>query len=128
MGLDQMAYVIDGEHRNSLHDVGSTMSEQYKRLTQGVPLAEWRKHPGLQGWMVEFADYDQELFNNLYVLLDRAAIDRLEQAVRDGFPQAEGFFWGRMKNDQYRDRDLEFCRHARAALDRGQLVAYESSW
>lgn len=136
MGLDQYAYAAGraGQRDESWED---------SSVQKPVELAYWRKHPNLQGWMERlwiskgypntpqgFKIYEHG-FNGIELELDRADIDRLEQDIENGELvklATTGFFFGNPSDDYYRERDLEFCREARANLFLGLRVFYNSSW
>lgn len=123
MGLDQYAYAVDtnGQKRE---------------------LAYWRKHPNLQGWMENLwhskgcpnAHEDKNTngmsdFNCVPVELTEEDLDSLEQALdSNSLPSTVGFFFGDNSDDIYRQKDVEFIRAARQALDNGQKVVYDSWW
>lgn len=142
MGLDQYAYVAMHPGQHDEFWAGAEVdlaTRQYvnARVSEPRELAYWRKHPNLQGWMEQLwrergcpgAQDDDPVFNGVELELDWEAIDRLEQAIRDGeLPTTQGFFFGADSDEHYRDRDLEFCRLARAELFLKLRVFYNSSW
>jgi len=123
MGLDQfaMAYDTNGEKEE---------------------LAYWRKHPNLQGWMERLwenkgrpnlpEDHKENMlgdFNCIPVELNMDDLDDLEDAVRsNSLPATGGFFFGENSDEYYKEKDLEFIRNARDALDSGLRVEYNSWW
>lgn len=123
MGLDQFAFTISDD---------GTKTE----------IAYWRKHPNLQGWMENLWEIkgrpglpeDSEPntmgdFNCVPVELNSDDLDDLEDAIRgSGLPSTVGFFFGNDSDDYYKEKDLEFIKQAREALDRGQKVEYNSWW
>jgi len=123
MGLDQYAHAIDNNGEKE-------------------ELAYWRKHHNLQGWMEnlwhnkgcpgkpeESNSMGMSDFNCIPVELDHSDIDDLEQAIdNDKLPSTEVFFFGSGSDDIYKERDLEFVRKARQALDAGLTVEYSSWW
>ena len=129
MGLDQYAYIkFQPEPENWLM------------------LAEWRKHPNLQGWMerlwrkkVNSPDpYDKDThiddeFNGVELALTLEDILRLEQDIKDdnldgGFGTTTGFFFGNNSDDEYKWKDITFCDKAKVALRNNHTVYYNSSW
>ena len=53
MGLDQYAFIVKKHEKNtdfSVHWLSDEVSENMKSRNI-APIAEWRKHPHLQGWM-----------------------------------------------------------------------------
>lgn len=129
MGLDQYAYIkFQPDYDNWLF------------------LAEWRKHPNLQGWMerlwrrkVNSPDpYQKDTllgdeFNGVELELTLEDIDNLEQDIRmerldGGLGTTTGFFFGENADEEYKWRDLSFCDKAKVALKNNQAVYYNSSW
>jgi hypothetical protein len=123
MGLDQYAYCVDSNGEKE-------------------ELAYWRKHPNLQGFMENLwevkgrpgltQDNSGDMlgdFNCIPVELNYEDIDSLENAiVNKGMPSTAGFFFGSDSDNYYREKDLEFIRKAREALDSGLAVYYDSWW
>ena len=129
MGLDQYAYIkFQPEYENWLF------------------LAEWRKHPNLQGWMerlwrkkmstsepYEKDTYIDNGFNGVEVELALEDILKLEQDIKDevldgNWGTTTGFFFGDKADDEYRWKDLTFCDRAKVALKNNHPVYYNSSW
>lgn len=128
MGLDQYAYVAS--------KANAEWNDSDKQ-----DLAYWRKHPNLQGWMERLwvekgcpnidGESNDRSFNGVEVELTWEDIDRLEQDIESGAVAAlgtVGFFFGEASDYYYRERDLEFCRNARAELFLKRRVFYNSSW
>lgn len=121
MGLDQYAYCIDNNGEKE-------------------ELAYWRKHPNLQGFMENLwenkgrpgdRNEDNMLgdFNCIPVELTHEDLDSLEKAVNSKhLPETGGFFFGSDSDDYYKEKDLEFIRKAREAIDAGLPVYYDSWW
>jgi hypothetical protein len=121
MGLDQYLY-------------SSTKSGQdLEKITE---LGYRRKHPNLHGWMEQlWLERDNtrtdRVFNGVELELTWQDIDRLEQDIMSGVIAAldtKGCFFGNPSDDYYYERDLEFCRSAKAELFLGLKVFYNSSW
>jgi hypothetical protein len=129
MGLDQYAYIkFQPEYEHWLF------------------LAEWRKHPNLQGWMERLwrkkvnstEPYEKDTFiddgfNGIELALTMEDILKLEQDIKDecldgGFGTTTGFFFGDKADDEYKWRDLTFCDRAKVALNNNHTVYYNSSW
>lgn len=109
-------------------------------------LAEWRKHPNLQGWMerlwrkkVNSPDpYNKDThiddeFNGVELALTLEDILQLEQDIKDdnldgGFGTTTGFFFGNNSDDEYKWKDITFCDKAKVALRNNHTVYYNSSW
>src|SRR5690606_22532615 len=114
MGLDQYAY--------------SATSENNKDM---IKIAEWRKHPNLQGWMENLyrEKGGEKEFNCVHVELDKDDLDALETAVNEeSLPETQGFFFGNNSDEYYKNQDLEFIKNARAAIGEGKKVFYGSWW
>lgn len=129
MGLDQYAYIkLAPEYDNWLF------------------LAEWRKHPNLQGWMerlwrkkmnssepYEKDTYIDDGFNGIELELTLEDINNLELDIRierldGGFGTTTGFFFGDKADEEYKWKDLTFCDRAKVALRNNHTVYYNSSW
>ena len=118
MGLDQYASIrLDTKDEDGNWDQ--------------IELAEWRKHPHLQGFMknLYIEKGGTEEFNCVDVELTLEDIDALEACVAGGeLPETGGFFFGDDSSDRYKETDLEFCADAREALANGETVVYSSWW
>jgi len=67
-------------------------------------------------------------FNCVPVLLTADDLDRLEEAIRKKeLPFTAGFFFGETEGDEQED-DLLFVTNARAAIQAGKTVYYDSWW
>lgn len=129
MGLDQYAYIkFQPEYENWLF------------------LAEWRKHPNLQGWMERLwrektnssEPYQKDTsmsdeFNGVEVELTLEDILQLQMDIRDdnldgGLGTTTGFFFGCNADEEYKWKDLSFCDRAKVALKNNHTVYYNSSW
>ncbi len=95
--------------------------------------AYWRKFNALHGWMERL--YNEkggtERFNCQFVRLELGDIDRLESdAKAKRLEPTVGFFFGPQDpfSDDDRDEVLEFCTKARAALNEGFALYYDSWW
>ena len=133
MGLDQYAYSATraGQQEDYYAQYDKPDNERTGTVMQPKELAYWRKHPNLQGWMRELWIHKggSGNFNGDELELNWEDLDRLEHAVKNGeLPNTEGFFFGDNSDDDYRDRDLEFIRQARADMFLGLRVFYNSSW
>jgi hypothetical protein len=148
MGLDQYAYAaMRAGQRDEFWETAEldkdTREFTNPNITKPRELMCWRKHPNLQGWMerlwesrgrpgvpAEGAPYKVDrTFNGVELELEWRDIEQLESAIqRRRLPATEGFFFGGNSDDYYIEKDLEFCREARAALFLGERVFYNSSW
>ena len=130
MGLDQLAYTME------VDDHGKPMDATEHTI------AEWRKHPNLQGRMEnlwekkERPDFDPETmggslgdFNCTPVELTIKDIEDLEEDIKNkSLPPTQGFFFGSASDDEYEEQDLEFCSHAKEEIQSGRKVYYSSWW
>jgi len=122
MGLDQYAFILEKKAE------AQTEADAEKQVFS------WRKHSRLQQFMVNLFGAkggDKDAFNCVDLLLTKADIDSLEEAVKSGYCQyfcKGGFFWGEAYQEQscreYRDQDLEFVNAAKQALAEGREVIY----
>lgn len=91
----------------------------------------WRKHPNLHGWMRELyyaKGGTGRDFNCDPLRLTLEDIEALEQAIRNGaLPDTSGFFFGETDGTEQED-DLQFITKARAAIENGFAVCYDSWW
>lgn len=130
MGLDQYAYAVKGEEE--------------------VPLADWRKHNRLQGWMEQLWEDKGRPnpktdgapmgdFNCVPLELTEEDLDNLADAIENfELPETGGFFFGNDSyfwNDEngdpfpeneywYKDTDIAFVINAKKALTEGGKVYY----
>lgn len=117
MGLDMYA----GKTRKNVRD--STQEQFFY----------WRGHPNLHGWMFKLhsartGDEFPTAFNSVPVFLSLEDLDALEQAVlNDELPYTQGFFFGESE-PHHAEEDMEFIAQARALINDGWNVFYDSWW
>jgi len=139
MGLDQYATARKGEPRKVPQTWTTTdadgnekeVVEHYNEWDDSIDLAEWRKHPNLQGWMSDlyYEKGGEGEFNCVDLELTLGDLDALEQTLDDEeLPETVGFFFGTNADDHYAETDREFIREARAAIKQGYTVVYSSWW
>ena len=93
----------------------------------------WRGHPNLHGWMFKLhsartGDEFPTAFNSVPVFLGLEDLDALEQAVLNNkLPFTQGFFFGESE-PYHTEEDLEFIAKARALINDGWNVFYDSWW
>lgn len=131
MGLDMFAYRVkpSTQPRAAVDpDLPADDREQ---------LAYWRKHPDLHEWMFALADRKgfeggRNAFNCVPV---RVTAEDLDQLERDAGPtgcdlnaSAGGFFWGASHYPEDGRDTLEFIAAARAAIEEGDEIYYDSWW
>jgi len=139
MGLDQYAVARKGEPRTVKSEYTYTDQdgvekegfEEYLEWDDTIQLAEWRKHPNLQGWMENLYHEKggEEEFNCVDLELTLENLDALEATLdEEELPETAGFFFGGNADDHYAEADREFIVQARAALKQGYKVFYSSWW
>ena len=139
MGLDQYATARKGEPRKVPQTWTTTdadgneeeVVEYYNEWDDTIELAEWRKHPNLQGWMEElwYEKGGEGEFNCVDLELTLKDLDALEATLdEEALPETAGFFFGTDSSDYYAETDREFIVQARAAIKQGYKVIYSSWW
>ena len=139
MGLDQYAVARKGEPRKVSQTWTTTdadgneeeVVEYYNEWDDTIQLAEWRKHPNLQGWMQElyYEKGGEGEFNCVDLELTLNDLNALEATLdEEELPETVGFFFGSNADDHYAEADREFIVQARAALKKGYKVFYSSWW
>ena len=139
MGLDQYAVARKGEPRKVPQTWTTTdadgneeeVVEYYNEWDDTIQLAEWRKHPNLQGWMEElwYEKGGEGEFNCVDLELTLENLDALEATLdEEELPETVGFFFGGNADDHYAEADREFIVQARAAIKQGYKVIYSSWW
>tara|TARA_Y100000593_G_scaffold94174_1_gene192043 strand:- start:35645 stop:35992 length:348 start_codon:yes stop_codon:yes gene_type:complete len=96
-------------------------------------IAEWRKHPNLQGWMENLwrdkSPCNSGEFNCVDVELTLDDVSQLEKDVlENNLPMTHGFFFGDGADSYYKEADLNFCQAAKEAIGDGKKVFYTSWW
>ena len=139
MGLDQYATARRGEPRKVPQTWTTTdadgnekeVVEYYNEWDDSIELAEWRKHPNLQGWMQElyYEKGGEGSFNCVDLELTLGDLEALEESLdAEALPETVGFFFGENADDHYAEQDREFIVKARAAIKQGYKVIYSSWW
>ena len=139
MGLDQYAVARKGQPRKVPQTWTTTdadgneeeVVEYYNEWDDTIQLAEWRKHPNLQGWMEElwYEKGGEGEFNCVDLELTLEDLDALEATLdEEALPETVGFFFGTDSSDYYAETDREFIVQARAAIKQGYTVVYSSWW
>ena len=131
MGLDMYAYKVAKEH--ALGDFEIARDEEDIGIIEDNDLHYWRKHHDLHGWMERLyraKGGTKESFNCVPVRLTREDLDRLyEDVVNNRLPKTTGFFFGDNPPDlESIAEDVDFIKKARAAIDEGFEVYYDSWW
>ena len=131
MGLDMYAFAVPAEKVEKVGQVDVDLDQLERSEVQ--QLHYWRKHHDLHGWMEQLyrnKGGTSQTFNCDTLRLLPEDLDALEQAVKNGWlPATTGFFFGNNPpDDDSRADDLEFIRKARAAIEAGKAVFYDSWW
>ena len=139
MGLDQYATARKGEPRKVPQTWTTTdadgneeeVVEYYNEWDDTIDLAEWRKHPNLQGWMENlwYEKGGEGEFNCVELEITLNDLNALEATLdEEALPETAGFFFGGNADDHYAEADREFIVQAHAALKKGYTVVYSSWW
>ena len=121
MGLDQYAYAIPRKENNAVID---------QKMADERPFFRWLKHPNLHGWMEELyrARGGKDEFNCVTLKLELSDLNRLKADVlANSLPATSGFFFGESSPEDRAD-DLRFIELARALIQEGKDVYYDSWW
>ena len=125
-------------------DMWATMSKSTDN-DEREPLADWRKHNRLHGYMEELwnakgrpnSNYDvPEVFNCVPLELTKEDLKDLKATILTrALPETQGFFFGHDSYDWSKDElkeadeyDLNFCEKALTAIGEGYKVHYTSWW
>ena len=139
MGLDQYATARKGEPHTVKSEYTYTDLEgnehegvdEHLEWHDTIELAEWRKHPNLQGWMENLwhEKGGEGEFNCVELEITLDDLDALEATLdEEALPETAGFFFGGNADDYYAEADREFIVQARAAIKQGYKVVYSSWW
>lgn len=123
MGLDQWARATKG--KVTVDDNG------HKTYEEEITLAEWRKHPNLQGWMENLwrSKGGEGDFNCVPIELTTTELQTLRVYVEEqGLPPTQGFFFGDNSDEYYKQQDLHFIEQALEHVQRGYTIEYYSWW
>lgn len=124
MGLDMYAYKVERKPANTdFHYEDKKPKEIYY----------WRKHHDLHGWMENLYYEKGGTANEFNCTPIRLTIEDLEQLEDDilnyNLPHTEGFFFGHNPPDEDSIKDdLQFIKKARACIEEGYDVYYDSWW
>lgn len=125
----------------NVHPLGQHQHDSFTRLriTVEQPVAYWRKHPNLHGFIVsEFADGVDECQE---ILLTGSRLTTLREAiVNDELEETTGFFFGRSPDpesedpeerewaQQRKEEDLAIITSCLALDAEGYEIVYQASW
>ena len=139
MGLDQYATARKGEPHTIEEEYTYTDQDgteqkgvnEYLKWDDTIQLAEWRKHPNLQGWMENlwYEKGGEGEFNCVELEITLNDLNALEATLdEEELPETVGFFFGTDSSIHYAEADREFIVQARAAIKQGYTVVYSSWW
>jgi hypothetical protein len=125
MGLDMYAFSVAKNDGNQDFSVPQDLVRE--------EIAYWRKHHDLHGWMENlYRDKggDADSFNCIPVRLTLEDLDALQaDLMESALPETRGFFFGNNPPDEDSLReDLMFIAKARAEIEMGREVYYDSWW
>ena len=130
MGLDMYAFRVKAE------DVIDDFNVRDDSMGRKEPLEEldyWRKHHDLHGWMENLyraKGGTKESFNCVPLRLTDLDLDDLMlDVVNNKLPQTQGFFFGDNPPDlESMQKDMKFILAAKAVIEDGDAVYYDSWW
>jgi hypothetical protein len=133
MGLDMYAYTVPKEFATDITDV--QFSENAKTFKED--LFYWRKHYDLHNWMENLyrnVGGKAESFNCVNVQLDEDTLNELKDAIlnRSFYDRVKEFYDNEAdiesEIDESMAHDLSFVVAAKAAINKGLAVFYDSWW
>ena len=133
MGLDQYAFSVMPHPENTdtyiyWNDSGKVKQEEHEQSM--FIIAQWRKHPDLQGWMEELYESKggEGTFNCTPVRVSFQDLMRLKEiVVSKELPVTTGFFFGESRPEDI-DDDLKFIDDAMKAIGQDMEIYYDSWW
>jgi len=127
MGLDQYAYAVMPHPNNT--DLSYVWThEQFEDKV--FLIAQWRKHPNIQGWMEKLYESKggEGVFNCQPVRVTFQDLVNLRHAViNEKLPVTQGFFFGESFPED-REIDLKFIDDAMKAIGQDMEIYYDSWW
>ena len=130
MGLDMYAFRVKAE---DVIDDFNVRDDSMGRKEPLEELAYWRKHHDLHGWMERLyraKGGTKESFNCVPLRLTDLDLDDLMlDVVNNKLPQTQGFFFGDNPPDlESMQKDMKFILAAKAVIEDGDAVYYDSWW
>ena len=133
MGLDQYAFAVRPHPLNTdtyiyWNDGDKCTEEQYDANVHKI--AQWRKHPNLQGYMqkVYWSKGGEGNFNCTPVRVSFQDLKVLKEIVIEAeLPVTQGFFFGESQPED-REDDLKFIDDAMKAIGQDMEIYYDSWW
>lgn len=124
MGLDMYAYKVK---RKPINTDFEYYDENAKKFYH------WKGHHDLHGWMENLyykKGGTETTFNNAPIRLTIENLEKLEDDILNyNLPHTKGFFFGHYPPDEDSVKyDLKFIKEARACIEKGYDVYYDSWW
>ena len=127
MGLDQYAYAVMPHPNNTDLSYVWTHEQSEDKV---FLIAQWRKHPNIQGWMEKLYESKggERVFNCQPVRVTFQDLINLKYAViNEKLPVTQGFFFGESLPED-REDDLKFIEDAMKAIGQDMEIYYDSWW
>ena len=127
MGLDQYAYAVMPHPNNTDLSYVWTHEQSEDKV---FLIAQWRKHPNIQGWMEKLYESKggEGVFNCQPVRVTFQDLVNLRHAViNEKLPVTQGFFFGESFPED-REIDLKFIDDAMKAIGQDMEIYYDSWW
>lgn len=127
MGLDQYAYAVMPHPDNTDLSYVWTHEQSEDKV---FLIAQWRKHPNIQGWMEKLYESKggERVFNCQPVRVTFQDLINLKYAViNEKLPVTQGFFFGESLPED-REDDLKFIEDAMKAIGQDMEIYYDSWW
>jgi len=127
MGLDQYAYAVMPHPNNTNLSYVWTHEQSEDKV---FLIAQWRKHPNIQGWMEKLYESKggEGVFNCQPVRVTFQDLVNLRHAViHEKLPVTQGFFFGESLPED-REIDLKFIDDAMKAIGQDMEIYYDSWW
>ena len=127
MGLDQYAYAVMPHPDNTDLSYVWTHEQSENKV---FLIAQWRKHPNIQGWMEKLYESKggEGVFNCQPVRVTFQDLINLKYAVmNEKLPVTQGFFFGESLPED-REDDLKFIEDAMKAIGQDMEIYYDSWW
>jgi hypothetical protein len=127
MGLDQYAYAVMPHPNNTDLSYVWTHEQSEDKVFM---IAQWRKHPNIQGWMEKLYENKggEGVFNCQPVRVTFQDLVNLRHAViNEKLPVTQGFFFGESLPED-REIDLKFIDDAMKAIGQDMEIYYDSWW
>jgi len=127
MGLDQYAYAVMPHPDNTDLSYVWTHEQAEDKV---FLIAQWRKHPNIQGWMEKLYESKggEGVFNCQPVRVTFQDLINLKYAVmNEKLPVTQGFFFGESLPED-REDDLKFIEDAMKAIGQDMEIYYDSWW